>query len=143
MQHPNRKIHWNQDWDRHTFRYRSLKDEVRERDGDRCQYCLGYGNTLDHVVPVERDGGNILENMVLSCLACNQLKADMRVVEFVMTYVVEPSSFTGQCPYTILHRIEQQTGRSVWRDADTRWLRQWLRKEGWRGTDAERDGIDM
>jgi len=122
---------------------RPIANLVLERDEYVCQYCLFYARTVDHVVPKARGGGNIAENLVAACLECNRLKGDMRVVEFVFTYLGKAAPVVNEDPHAILRRIEKQTSRSVWRDTDTRWLRQWLRKEGWRGTDAERDGIDM
>lgn len=49
------------------------------RDGGRCQYCARAVTTdaftYDHVVPRSRGGGTSWQNIVVSCLPCNQHKA--------------------------------------------------------------------
>lgn len=51
---------------------------LRKRDGDWCYYCrkaLGRGSmTIDHVLPIYHGGTNVLENLVISCVACNMKK---------------------------------------------------------------------
>jgi len=63
------------------------KKTVRERDNERCTFC---GNpltphhhnprqrlTIDHIKPWSWGGTNAMENLVLSCFDCNQLKGDV------------------------------------------------------------------
>ena len=69
--------------------YRSIVDQLRERDGDECQLCLGAEGPLkfskhpsltvrdplvrsvDHVVPQSLGGGDELENLRLAHFVCN------------------------------------------------------------------------
>lgn len=60
-----------------THRIRKLL----ERDGDNCHYCLrpfGVSHwrqiTLDHKVPLSKNGTNVISNLLLSCRGCNTLK---------------------------------------------------------------------
>jgi hypothetical protein len=53
-----------------------LKRRVYTRDGRRCQYC---GDTrgpfeVDHIYPRYHGGEDRLDNLVVSCLACNRAK---------------------------------------------------------------------
>lgn len=55
------------------------------RDGPDCHYCgchLEYDEiTLDHVTPRSKGGSDGLWNLVLSCAACNQEKADKLIAQ--------------------------------------------------------------
>lgn len=50
------------------------------RDRGQCQYCgrgvPSHAFTYDHIVPRSRGGGTSWENIVVSCLPCNQAKGD-------------------------------------------------------------------
>ncbi|OII25978.1 endonuclease [Curtobacterium sp. MCBA15_013] len=46
-----------------------------------CAYCLGYGDTLDHVVPRARGGEHSWGNVVVACFRCNNRKADRLLSE--------------------------------------------------------------
>ncbi len=49
---------------------------VLRRDNQRCAYCGGSANTIDHVLPRSRGGKDSWENLVACCLRCNNLKGD-------------------------------------------------------------------
>ena len=53
------------------------------RDGGRCVYCLGAGNTGDHVTPLSRGGVTELDNVVCACGTCNTAKGDRTLQEWV------------------------------------------------------------
>jgi hypothetical protein len=59
-----------------------LAGAVRERAGDRCQYCRMHqrlqGATfhIEHVVPRAKGGTDELLNLALACPSCNLHKAD-------------------------------------------------------------------
>ncbi|QKS13193.1 HNH endonuclease [Curtobacterium sp. Csp1] len=46
-----------------------------------CAYCLGFGDTLDHVVPRARGGEHAWSNVVVACFQCNNKKADRLLQE--------------------------------------------------------------
>ena len=46
------------------------------RDDNRCQYCAGIADSLDHVMPRSRGGLHIWENVVAACRKCNLGKRD-------------------------------------------------------------------
>ena len=54
---------------------------VLRRDGRRCAYCGGRGDTIDHVVPRSRGGLHSWENCVACCGRCNTRKADRTLDE--------------------------------------------------------------
>lgn len=49
---------------------------VLRRDNNRCAYCGGSANTIDHVLPRSRGGKDSWENLVACCLRCNNIKGD-------------------------------------------------------------------
>lgn len=46
------------------------------RDGNRCQYCGGPAESIDHVLPKSKGGDHSWENVVACCRSCNIRKAD-------------------------------------------------------------------
>lgn len=55
--------------------------QIRIRDGRRCAYCGGPGDTVDHVVPRSRGGSGHWDNLVCACRVCNNRKADRTPLE--------------------------------------------------------------
>ena len=49
---------------------------VFARDGNRCQYCGGAAENIDHVLPRSRGGQHVWENVVAACRPCNTRKED-------------------------------------------------------------------
>jgi 5-methylcytosine-specific restriction endonuclease McrA len=49
---------------------------VLARDGHRCVYCTARADTIDHVVPRSKGGGNEWTNVVAACARCNHRKGD-------------------------------------------------------------------
>ena len=49
---------------------------ILKRDGHTCQYCeyKGPNLTIDHIVPKSRGGQDTWQNLVTSCLECNNCK---------------------------------------------------------------------
>jgi len=62
----------------------SLRDKV-PRTTD-CPYCEEpipeKGYHLDHIVPVKRGGLSAIDNLIYICIACNQKKRDLGLMEF-------------------------------------------------------------
>ena len=69
--------------DRERSLTRCLKNEVLERDNNRCHYCGRYGDTIDHKKPLCKGGKSTLENCVCSCEFCNNKKGDMDYNQFI------------------------------------------------------------
>ena len=57
------------------------KRGVLRRDAHRCAYCAGPADTVDHLMPQSRGGGNTWANTVAACTRCNNLKADRTPTE--------------------------------------------------------------
>lgn len=51
---------------------------ILKRDNHTCQYCDYKGDklTIDHVIPKSRGGSDTWQNLVTSCLECNNCKDD-------------------------------------------------------------------
>lgn len=60
---------------------KSVRAAVMARDGGLCRYCDQPGDTLDHVLPVSRGGGNSPENLVVACKPCNLRKGALTPAE--------------------------------------------------------------
>ncbi len=66
------------------------KRGVLRRDHHHCAYCGGTAETVDHLVPQSRGGGNTWHNTVAACLRCNNLKANRTPAEAGMTLSWKP-----------------------------------------------------
>src|SRR3954452_10341135 len=51
------------------------------RDGNRCAYCRGPAETIDHVLPRSRGGPHAWDNVVAACARCNHSKGDKTPAE--------------------------------------------------------------
>lgn len=57
-----------------------LRQKVRQRAGNRCEYCLSHQKymlgplQIDHIIPIIKGGTNNTENLCLACALCNQHK---------------------------------------------------------------------
>jgi 5-methylcytosine-specific restriction endonuclease McrA len=73
---------------------RFCRENVYIRDNYTCQYCghrFSTKNlTLDHVLPVSREGKKDWHNVVSACRSCNQKKANKTPVEARMPLLKEP-----------------------------------------------------
>jgi hypothetical protein len=58
----------------------SLRREVRERAGERCEYCLLAESQVvvphepDHLIALKHGGQTTSENLALACFDCNRFK---------------------------------------------------------------------
>ena len=72
---------------RHTIRRlytnKGFRKYVLERDGYRCYFCGGYGDTIDHLLPRAKGGHTTPVNCVCACMECNQSKADRDLDDFM------------------------------------------------------------
>lgn len=57
---------------------KKLRFEVFKRDGFACQYCGAHPPSvilhIDHVHPIAEGGSNDIDNLITSCVGCNQGK---------------------------------------------------------------------
>lgn len=61
------------------------------RDNFRCQYCGKTASlTIDHIVPKSRGGKDTWENVVASCVRCNNKKGDRSLEEAEMKLLGTP-----------------------------------------------------
>ena len=71
----------------------AIRQRVRERAGDRCEYCLSHQDyvlgklQIDHVQPIAMGGSDAQDNLCLACELCNQYK-------WTKTHGIDPQ--TGQ-----------------------------------------------
>ena len=63
---------------------------VLRRDRHTCAYCGLRADTVDHVLPRCRGGGDNWFNLVAACQSCNGLKGDRTPQEAGMTMIREP-----------------------------------------------------
>ncbi|WP_427036597.1 HNH endonuclease [Cytobacillus pseudoceanisediminis] len=61
----------------------TFKEMVLKRDGYICNYCGGFGDTIDHVIPKSKGGKNNFLNCVCACGNCNKEKGNLSVYEFL------------------------------------------------------------
>lgn len=58
----------------------SIRKQVRQRAGDRCEYCLKPTSVgvaafhVDHIIPERHNGSSELDNLAWACFACNIAK---------------------------------------------------------------------
>jgi len=60
------------------------------RDDYSCQYCGGFADSLDHVVPRSRGGQHTWENVAAACRPCNLRKRDRTPTEAGMNLARPP-----------------------------------------------------
>ena len=75
------------------------KRGVLRRDHHRCAYCTGQADTVDHLLPQSRGGGNTWVNTVAACTRCNNVKANRTPAEAGMTLAAKPHTPTWREAY--------------------------------------------
>jgi len=74
-----------------------------DRDGNRCVYCgeqfPAEELTLDHVQPRVRGGDRSEGNLVTACKACNTLKGQRRLSEFLYANALARGNFFRYAVY--------------------------------------------
>jgi 5-methylcytosine-specific restriction endonuclease McrA len=63
---------------------------ILERDSHICQYCGCHGDTIDHILPRSRGGGDSWTNCVCACAPCNRMKKNMTPEEAEMELLEQP-----------------------------------------------------
>ena len=70
--------------------HRVTREGVLRRDRHICVYCGGRADTIDHVLPRSRGGGDTWFNLVAACQPCNNLKGDRTPAEAGISMMREP-----------------------------------------------------
>lgn len=64
--------------------WRTLRLAVFERDGGKCVYCGATGElAADHIIPLQRGGRSVMENLNTACRRCNSSKGTRLVEEWL------------------------------------------------------------
>jgi hypothetical protein len=73
----------------------ALRREVRERAGERCEYCLlaesqsFFPHEPDHLIAKKHGGGTLFANLALACFDCNRFKgSDIASIDLVTGEIV-------------------------------------------------------
>jgi 5-methylcytosine-specific restriction endonuclease McrA len=64
---------------------REEKDQIKEKSNYTCKYCKCENMlimTVDHVIPLDRGGTDVVSNLACCCYTCNQLKGNLLPAEF-------------------------------------------------------------
>ena len=68
---------------------KTVRFAIFARDGFACRYCGRQADdvalVIDHMIPVAQDGTNETENLITSCVDCNQGKAAKTVLQITPT----------------------------------------------------------
>lgn len=83
----------------------ATKRAILTRDEYTCAYCNGKADTVDHVMPQSRGGGNTWTNLVAACKRCNNKKADRTPDEAGMKLLWQPTKHDGG---------GQETQQEIW-----------------------------
>lgn len=74
---------------RNSVQKRAIKSQLINRDGSKCNICgkvLTLNQlTIDHIIPLTSGGSWKLSNLQLSCMNCNQTKADNSIFKILET----------------------------------------------------------
>jgi len=91
----------------------STRQHVRQRAGNRCEYCLCHQDyvmgwlQVDHVIPTVKDGTDSDDNLCLACEFCNQYK-------WAKTEGIDPQS--GQIVFLFNPRRQKWSDHFAWSD---------------------------
>lgn len=73
-------------WIKRKNKIKKIRETAYEKSKGRCVYCnkkLDFDEmTIDHLIPLNRNGTNESSNMVCSCSECNIDKGDLTLREF-------------------------------------------------------------
>lgn len=86
------------------------RKNVLLRDRHTCQYCGRSGDTVDHVYPRSRGGGDSWENCVCACANCNRRKNNRTPEEAGMKLNARPRK-PALIPWLMLKR---DSTRQAW-----------------------------
>ncbi len=104
------------------------RENVYVRDKGRCQYCDSKlprpEATYDHVIPRAKGGTTTWDNIVISCMPCNQQKRDRTPAEAKMkllTIPVRPKKLPERMHFTLSWRPDMPPSWKDWLVSHTYW----------------------
>ena len=62
--------------DLRTTEWARIRKYILERDAETCYRCQGVADTVDHIIPHSKGGGNNAGNLRAMCRSCNSEKGD-------------------------------------------------------------------
>lgn len=74
----------------------ATRSMILVRDNWTCAYCGKFGDTIDHIVPKSRKGGNTWGNLCVACHSCNEAKADFTPEEIGWKTPVIPKTLVSR-----------------------------------------------
>lgn len=94
-----------------------LKKQVRKRAKYLCEYCHADELwqfvlfTIDHIIPVSKEGKDELENLALACFHCNRYKSNKQFVNNIKVFNPRKMSWNEHFSWSedylqILHQTE-------------------------------------
>ncbi len=85
------------------------------RDNYTCQYCgrKDGGLTIDHIIPKVRGGSEDWNNLVCSCIRCNNIKGDRTPEEAGMNLLRKPRR-PGYVPYVSYPKFVAACHNQLW-----------------------------
>jgi 5-methylcytosine-specific restriction endonuclease McrA len=91
---------------------RLTRKEVFNRDHYTCQYCGKHTHdlTLDHVIPRNKGGQHVWENLVSACKGCNHRKAGKLPQETHLKLLREPARPPATSYYLFYDYLEREEG---------------------------------
>jgi 5-methylcytosine-specific restriction endonuclease McrA len=96
----------------YTFKVKLTRKNLFKRDDGRCQYCGTNKNlTVDHIIPVSRNGETSWKNCVVCCHDCNSKKGDRTPQESGMKLLKKPKEPTI---ITFLNRFTGSEDNNIW-----------------------------
>ena len=68
------------------------RKNILKRDNYICQYCDSKSNfmTIDHIIPKDKGGRDLWENLVAACVPCNTKKGNQLLKEINMKLLKQP-----------------------------------------------------
>lgn len=91
---------------------RLTRKEIFNRDHYTCQYCgkRTHDLTLDHVIPRNKGGQHVWDNLVSACKTCNHRKAGRAPQEAHMKLLREPAKPPATSYYLFYDYLEREEG---------------------------------
>lgn len=91
----------------------ATRSMILARDDWTCAYCGEFGDTIDHIHPKARGGGNTWGNMTACCSPCNGAKSDHTPEEMGWARPSIPKSRVTRRQKAIQTAINERLGAMV------------------------------